>query len=276
MRQVSVLILTYNEADNLPICLSSVVGSNDVVILDSCSTDGTRDIAVQHGARVYVHPFINWADQYNYALGSIPFKNPWVLMLDADELCPEPLWQEIEILLRGSPDFDAYAIPYRNMFWGSWIKHSSSYPIWIPRLFRAGRPIYEDREVNPTIRIPAGRLQNQFVHHSFRKGLEHWIAKHNSYSTQEALETLKHLRSGTADWRGLFDADPIRRRRALKNLSFRLPFRPILKFVYMYFFRRGFLDGLPGLRYCTLQAVYEYMIVLKVAESEWRSQGKTI
>ena len=105
------------------------------------------------------------------------------------------------------------------------------------------------------------------------KGLEDWLAKHNRYSSLEASEDLKSLASESGAWRELFTLNPIQRRRALKELSFRLPFRPLLRFLYMYVLRGGFLDGPKGFAYCRLLYFYELMIVLKMLEKERRHHG---
>jgi hypothetical protein len=111
------------------------------------------------------------------------------------------------------------------------------------------------------------------LHNSFNKGLNAWFDKHNKYSWHEAEESLKSLRAGPFAWRELVSLDSIKRRRALKELSVRLPCRPFLRFLYMYLWRRGFLDGLPGLTYCRLLSMYEYMIVLKMKEIKRREKG---
>ncbi len=104
-------------------------------------------------------------------------------------------------------------------------------------------------------------------HYSFSKGLSDWVDKHNRYASAEAREAVRLLASGGGlDWTGLVAREPTRRRRALKALSIRLPFRPLLRFLYMYLLRRGFLDGHAGLTYCRLLAIYEYLIVLKTRE----------
>jgi len=131
------------------------------------------------------------------------------------------------------------------------------------------------REANPAAIIdgPVGYLQNHFYHYSFNKGFNAWFEKHNKYSNHEAVETLKELDHGAIDFRGLVSRDPTRRRIALKHLSFRMPARPLANFMYRYLLRMGLLDGRAGLTYCTLQAIYEYMICCKVKELRRREKG---
>jgi uncharacterized SAM-binding protein YcdF (DUF218 family)/glycosyltransferase involved in cell wall biosynthesis len=264
---VSVLILTRNEEVSLPACLRSVEWSDDIVVFDSFSDDRTVEIAKAAGARVYQRVFDNERD-HRIASLQLPFAHPWVYNPDADEITPPELRDEI---LRVIADCDrpetAYRVRFKTIFCGTWIKYSSLYPTWVVRLFQPGRIAFE-RSVNLRYLIDGheGRLQNHFEHHAFNKGIGAWLAKHNDYSASEAAESLKSLSAHSFKWTELLSISPVHRRRALKELSFRLPFRPTLRFVYMYIFRRGFLDGRPGFDYCVLLGMYEQMIVLKMKE----------
>jgi len=164
-------------------------------------------------------------------------------------------------------EYGAFRLRYKNFLFGRWIKHASFYPSWITRLFRPERIRYEERLVNahPIVNGTLGDLHQHFEHYSFTKGFAHWFDKHNRYSTMEAIESIRLLHR-KFEWRDLLNHDPAQRRRAWKNLSFRFSGRPLFKFLYMYCWRRGFLDGLPGFTYCMLQAIYEYMIVIKTKE----------
>lgn len=264
---ISILILTLNEEANMPECLRSVEWSDDIVVLDSISTDRTVELAEAHGARVVRRRFDNWASHQNWALEKIPFKHPWVFYLDADERMTEELKQEL-LAIAGDPDHTpvAYYCGHKNMFMGRWIKHAFP-PRTIMRFFRPAFVRFE-RAVHPVpvIQGPHGYLHGMLIHYNFSKGIGEWIDKHNRYASLEALEGMK-LQQQTAESRpNLFDPDRAIRRRALKNLSFRLPWRPFIKFLYLYLWQRGFMDGRPGFAYCVLQSFYEYMIVLKMNE----------
>jgi hypothetical protein len=173
----------------------------------------------------------------------------------------------------GRPEV-AYRVRFKTMFCGRWIRHSSLYPTWVVRLFKPERVSFE-RSVNLRYVIdgPEGRLTNHFEHYTFNKGLNAWFDRHNRYSWKEAEEGLQSLAAGGLRWADLFARDPASRRRALKELSFRLPCRPFLRFLYMYIVRRGFLDGGAGFTYCRLLTIYEDMIVLKMREIQRRQQG---
>ncbi len=276
---ISVLILTLNEEANLPACLESLQWCDDIVVFDSFSTDRTIEIATAAHARVIQRHFDNWAAHQNWAVKNIQFKHPWVYYSDADEVVQPELRDEMLSVAR-DPNVGhvAYRMRYKNFFCNRWIRHCGIYPVWVLRFFRPDK-VHWERLVNP---VPIthgseGRLKNHFHHYSFNKGYEAWFEKHNKYSSQEAEEGIKTIQGAFRDWVGLLSfRDGSRRRRALKELSFRLTFRPLLKFLYMYLFRLGILDGAPGLKYCQLLAIYEYMIVLKMREIKSREKGMSI
>ena len=264
---VSILILTLNEESNLPECLRSVAWSDDVVVLDSFSSDRTVEIAREHGARVIQRRFDNWAAHQNWALEQIPFKHAWVFYLDADERMTDELKEELMAIANETTRREvAFYCGRRNMFMDRWIRRAMP-PGMIMRFFRPSH-VWFERLVNPVPVIdgPHGYLKGMLVHYNFSKGVTEWIEKHNRYSAFEAMEGMKLLRHAAGPQPTVFSSDPALRRRALKNLSFRLPCRPLLKFLYMYGWKGGWLDGQAGFAYCVLQAFYEYMIVLKMRE----------
>ena len=274
---VSALILTLNEEINLAACLETVAWCDDIVVLDSQSTDATRAVFFRNGARVVIRAFDNWAAHQNWAVTNIDFRHPWVLYLDADERCAADLRDEV--LGRARPDAPeaAFRLRRKDFFRGRWLKHAQLYPSWFVRVFRPQRIRYE-RLVNPVAIVAGatGELQSHIIHYPFSHGVSHWIARHNRYSDMEAIEAAK-LRHGAAaaprPAGTLLSKDPNQRRRALKDLFFRLPARPLIKFFYCYAWRRGFLDGGAGFTYATLQAIYEYMIACKGVELERRRRG---
>ena len=162
------------------------------------------------------------------------------------------------------------------MFMGKWNKHSSLYPTWVLRFFKPEKVSWE-RLCNPVpiVNGKEGKLKSHFEHYSFNKGFTDWFRKHNLYSLDEAHELIKVINNGIS-WKHLLATDPAQRRKSLKQLAYRMPFRPFLVFCYLYFFRMGFLDGMPGLTYCRLRSMYEYMIDLKVKELRRRQQNLPI
>lgn len=266
---ISVLIRTLNEEVNLPHCLAGLTWCDDIVVLDSGSTDKTVQIAQRAGCRVLHQTFENESAQLNWAGSQIQYKHPWVYFSDADEVIPEELKLELLRIATGDGDgYTAYRLRYKNFFMDRWIKHCGIYPVWVLRFYKPQNVRWE-RIVNctPVVEGSIGNLESHFHHFSFRKGLAAWVDKHNQYSTKEAIESLRSLSGRSIPWRDLFQiSNPSARRLALKELSFRMPCRSFLRFVYMYFFRLGFLDGVPGYHYCKLLAIYEYLIAMKVRE----------
>ncbi len=269
MANVSTLLLTLNEEQNLPACLDALSWCDDIWVLDSFSTDATVEIARSAGAHVMQRKFDSFAGQRNYGLERAGFRHEWILHLDADEICTEELHQEI-LQRTNDAAFDAYRIPSKTMFMDKWVKRSGMYPTYQVRLGR--HPEFQFKQVGHGQREdvdPArvGTLQSPYLHYSFSKGLSEWFEKHNRYSTLEAMEALQTDRSQDLDVAGLFSLkDATRRRRALKQLSYRVSFRPTLRFLYMYLLRGGILDGRAGYSYCHLLSIYEAMIDAKVAE----------
>jgi glycosyltransferase involved in cell wall biosynthesis len=270
---VSVLILTLNEEINLEACLDTLSWCEDVVVFDSMSTDRTRAIAAERRARVVTRPFDNWSAHQNWALREIGFRNPWVLYVDADERCSADLRDEILARARPEAPEAAFRLRRKDFFMGRWLKHAQLYPTWLVRVFRPERIRYE-RLVNPVAIVDGAtsELRGHILHYPFSHGVSHWLARHNRYSDMEALEASK-LDGRMSGGGQLFSRDPNERRRALKDVFFHLPGRPVLKFLYYYAWRRGFLDGHAGLTYAMLQAIYEYMIDCKRSELERRRQG---
>jgi glycosyltransferase involved in cell wall biosynthesis len=263
---ISVLILTRDEALDLPACLQSVAWSDDVHVLDSFSHDATVEIAVSSGARVTQRVFDDYASQRNAGL-LLPFEHEWILTLDADERIPRELVSELlQFASTAPPEVAAARMRRRDIWWGRWLRHAQMSPFYV-RLVRKGRARYE-RKVNEVL-VADGAvqdLQHHFDHFPFSKGLDHWIAKHNTYSRMEA-DLIFRDRGPTPSLRiALFGVDFNERRLHQKAIFYRLPGRPIIKFMYLMVVRRAFLDGWPGVRYAILQAIYEYFIVLKTKE----------
>jgi len=279
LANISVIILTRNEACNIAECIRSVAWSDDIVVFDSFSTDETVTLALAAGARVIQHAFASYSQQREASLRESGLINPWVLMLDADERIEPALATEMLTLVRGSaPPHAAYRMRRKDYFFGTWIKHSTFYPLWFIRLFRHAQVHYSQRLVHeyPEILGTTGALHGNLIHYSFNKGLSEWLAKHNAYSQMEAEEFLRTGTDRRRDLRGLLARDPVRRRLAIKDLGYRLPGRPVMRFVYSYFFRLGILDGGAGLTYCMLLFYYEYLINLKIAELRRRAAGQAL
>ena len=264
----SIYILTHNEEIDIAACIESAQLSDDIIVVDSFSNDRTVEIAQRYPVRVIQHVFESHGEQRTWMLRSIPTKHEWVYILEADERMTTQLFRECLQAIK-SPDNVGYYAAERVMFMGRWIRHSTQYPRYQLRLLKKGQVWFSDyghteREV---CLGATGFLQETYPHYTCSKGLSRWIEKHNRYSSDEAKETISQLENGAVKWWDLFFGDnEVARRRALKDLSLRLPCRPLLRWLYMYFVLGGIRDGKAGFAWCTLQAFYEYLILLKAEE----------
>jgi glycosyltransferase involved in cell wall biosynthesis len=274
---VSVLILTKNEQRDLPACLQSVAWSDDIHLYDSFSTDDTVAIAQTAGAHVTQRVFDNWAAHQNWGLQNIRFKHPWVFYIDADERMT-PQLRDAVLQAAANPGAEvAFRVQRRDFFMDTWLKHVQASPFYM-RLFRPEKMRYE-RLVNPVSLAdgPVGQVTGYLDHFPFSKGIVHWVERHNSYSTLEAKQIVAN-RANQAPLsvsKAFLAKDFNERRFHQKELFYRVPLRPLLKFVLLYIGRAGFLDGRAGLTYAVLQSIYEYFIVLKGRELDAQSVGKS-
>jgi glycosyltransferase involved in cell wall biosynthesis len=260
---LSALILTFNEEANLAACIASLPWRDDVHVLDSNSADATRTIAETLGARVSVRTFDGYASQRNAGL-SLPFKHEWIVMLDADERMTPELAGELEAAIATARPRDAmFRVRRKDMFMDKWLRRSSGYPTWFPRVLRRGR-VHVEREINE-VYVPDGRVRNlrgHILHYPFNKGVDWWFERHNRYSSAEA-ELLVRGEAQSGSLAKALSSDPSERRAALKALAYRMPGRPFLVFLYLYLLRGGFLDGAAGHTYATMRMAYELMIDAK-------------
>ncbi|PYL02607.1 MAG: glycosyltransferase [Verrucomicrobia bacterium] len=271
---VSIIIPIKNEAANLPRCLDCVKWADEIFVVDSHSTDGSIEIAQQHEAKVVQFEFNGtWPKKKNWALEHLPFRNEWAFILDADEVLPPGAEVEFGKAIAEAGDVVGYWINRRFMFMGQWLRHAY-YPNWNLRLFRHARGRYEkltdaptdsgDNEVHEHVLINGrtAKLQVEIDHYAF-PSIDVFIEKHNRYSNWEArvaVDALHNLNSGE------ISSPSVRRRRKLKRLSRRMPFRPLLRFLYVYIWQKGFLDGVEGYYFARLHGFYELLSVVKRRE----------
>ncbi|MEK7831006.1 MAG: glycosyltransferase family 2 protein [Acidobacteriota bacterium] len=278
---ISVVVPVKNEERNIAACLESVVWADEIWLVDSHSTDRTCEIAERLGAKIVQFDYAGgFPKKKNWALQNLPFKQEWVLLLDADERVMPELQAEIAESLSRNDCADGYYINRRLIFLGRWIKHCGWYPSWNMRLFkhrlgRFERPHAEDVENAGDVEVHehvllAGRaeyLKHDLLHEDF-KSIYHFIERHNRYSNWEArvYSNLAEGESGASSVNASLLGSPIERKRFIKRLWARLPFRPLLRFVWMYFIKLGFLDGRAGLIFCTLMTMHEAVIAAKIYE----------
>ncbi|HAC63679.1 MAG TPA: glycosyltransferase [Cyanothece sp. UBA12306] len=277
---VSVLIPAKNEELNLPACLESVARADEVFMVDSQSSDRSVEIAQQYEAQVVQFHFNGrWPKKKNWSLDTLPFRNDWVLIVDCDERITPELWDEIATVIQ-NPDYSGYYLNRKVFFLGKWIRYGGKYPDWNLRLFRHKLGRYEnlktedipntgDNEVHEHVILQGnvGYLKEDMLHIDFRD-IYHWLERHNRYSNWEARVYYNTLMGndetdtiGSDLW-----GNAVQRKRFLKKIWVRLPFKPLLRFIIFYFLRLGFLDGRPGYIYGRLLSQYEYQIGVKLYE----------
>ena len=264
LSNVSVMIFTLDEELHLPSCLSSLTWCDDVIIIDSFSTDRSESICREHGARFFQNKFEGFGTQRNWALDHCNPKHEWILILDADERVPPELARELAEVATTTPSsVGAYRVRRRFYMWGRWLKYSSLYPTWVVRLVHRDRVRYENRGHAETqvVQGAIGELKHDLIDENL-KGIDEWFERQNRYSSKDAAFEL-NLESKPLNMHDLFAGDPLVRRASLKRLAMRLPGRPFLYFCYSYFWKRGFLDGRDGLVFCLMKALYQRMVAIK-------------
>ena len=273
---ISIVILTHNEIVNIERCLASVAWSDDILVIDSGSTDGTPELAEKLGARILFRPFDNFANQRNFALDVGELKYEWVLHLDADEDVTPALAAEMWQIASNGNGRPGYLVPSRLMLLGQWLKHSGMYPSYQVRFgkrdcLRFHMVGHGQRESLEPAEV--GTLSGDLIHYNFSKGISEWLTKHARYARDEALLAVSS--TGQLVWADLLQSeDRVKRRRSLKQLGQMMPLRPMARFSYVYFVRMGFLDGRAGFRYALLMATYQWMIDLNTIELQQQNLGK--
>ena len=269
---VSVIVPIKNEAANLPRCLESISWADEIFVVDSNSTDSSPRIAEEFGAQVVQFEFNGtWPKKKNWALENLAFRNEWVFILDADEVLPAGAEAEFRAAIANASETAGFWINRRFMFMGKWLRHAY-YPNWNLRLFRHSLGRYEkltdiptasgDNEVHEHVVVqgPTGHLRCEIDHYAF-PSVEVFVEKHNRYSNWEARVAVAEEETGSE-----LQSAHVAQRRRLKRLSQRLPFRPSLRFLYVYIWQRGFLDGREGYYFARLHAFYEFLSVAKTRE----------
>ncbi|MBV9007925.1 MAG: glycosyltransferase family 2 protein [Verrucomicrobia bacterium] len=271
---VSVIVPVKNEAANLPRCLDAVKWADEILVVDSQSTDGSATITESHHASVVQFHFNGtWPKKKNWALETVPFRNEWVFILDADEVLPPEAGPEFARAIANAGDIAGYWINRRFMFMGKWLRHAY-YPNWNLRLFRHALGRYEkltnaatdsgDNEVHEhvVVRGPTARLRVEMDHYAF-PSVAVFVEKHNRYSNWEAKVAADTLMHGSAK---RITGTNVGTRRQLKTLFLKMPFRPLLRFLYVYVWQKGFLDGAQGYYFARLHGFYEFLSVAKTRE----------
>ena len=247
---LSVVLITQNAAAQLPDCLASVAFADEVVVVDSDSSDDTVKVAAHYGARVVKKEWLGFGRQKQFAVEQAA--HDWVLCLDADErVSPELAASLVRAL--NAPAAPVYRMARRNRFLGRWLRHGEGYPDWSPRLFDRRQARWSDDVVHEKVlyAVTPGTLEGDLLHES-AEGIGRYLDKRNRYSTLAAQELHRHGRSA-----GLAE----------------LAFSPLVRFIKFYFLRLGCLDGLPGLVHIAIGCMNSFTKYAKLIELN-RAQGK--
>ena len=274
--RVSVIVPVKNEAENLRRCLPALDWADEVFVVDSASTDATAAVAEEHGASVVQFEFNGtYPKKKNWALDNLPFRNDWVLIVDADEVVVPELAREIA-RRTAADEADGFYLNMKYYFLGRRIKHCGYAEAWNLRLFKHRLGRYEkmpvaagvqtgDNEAHEHVELvgKALRLVSELDHHAYPT-IAAWVEKHNRYAVWEAAMYERFLREPIPASIGRGK----RFKRRLKKVYLRLPMRPLARFVYAYVLRLGFLDGKPGFVFCTLLAFYDFLAWANVYEAK--------
>lgn len=262
---IEILIPTLNEAAVIKDTVENARKVGPVFVLDSLSRDGTQDIARAAGAHVVEQRFLGYARQKNWGLDNLPWKGQWVFILDADERITPSLRREIEAVVSDPAAADGYYVNRVVLFMGRAIRHGGLYPSWNLRFFRRGKCRYEDRSVHEHMVCdgPTRYLREEMLHIR-GESVHEWVRKHIRYADLESDEwvKLKFGQEAGASAGRLFTKTMRYRQYLRREVWPRTPFKPALRFLYMYFLRLGVLDGAAGFHMATMMAAYEYMIEL--------------
>jgi len=256
---VTVVILTFNEQDTIGDCLRNVKSHfSDVIVLDSGSTDRTKEIVADLKIPLFENSFSGFGDQRNHAIDQLPHRYRWCLHLDADERVNEKFVDAVNAAVTGEQQHSGFFVPNRLMLGDQWLRYSSGYPIYQVRLFDRERLRFINwghgqREVTDG---SLGYLSEPYDHHAFQKGLVHWMQKHAEYAASEIEQN-----APTSDHRvmNVLSRDGVVRRRAIKHMLQNAPMRGWLRMVYTLVLKRGILDGRAGWTYARMLRTYEEM-----------------
>ena len=271
MADLTAIILTKNEEKNIRKCIKSIKSVvKRIIIVDSFSDDDTIIIAKKLGAEIVQNEFVNNAVQFNWALENVCINTKWILKIDADEELTPELSKEINRKLdKISDGINGVILRRRVYFMGRWLKHGGKYPEMLLRIFRTGHGMSENKMMDEHLMVMDGKtlsFKNDFIDNN-KKPLELWIQKHDKYSYREACEVLTNNKdinnNKEQHWQ-------VKLKRIIKKHGYyNLPmfFRAHLYYIYRYYFRLGFLDGVEGKIYTFLQAYwYRFLVDAKIYE----------
>ena len=275
--KITVIILTYNEQRNLPDCINSIKSFvNEIIVVDSFSSDDTIEIAKSFSCKTYQNKFINQAKQFIWATNNLELTNEWILRIDADERWTKEGFEELKKII-GEDSADGVYVKMKIFFMGRWIKHGGFYPNYFLRVYKKSKGKMEDRWMDEHISVVGKTIISNIdvieSNYDRQKNISLWTDKHNSYSTREAVEflILKYKLKEMDSVANIFGNKTEKKRWLKENLYFRIPLflRPFLYYIHRYIFKFGFLDGKEGFIFHYLHAFwYRFLVDVKVHQIE--------
>jgi glycosyltransferase involved in cell wall biosynthesis len=262
--KITALILTFNEEKHIEDCLRSVAWCDQIIIVDSGSSDKTEEICKRYTDLFIRNKFINFSLQRNFALSLDIIRNKWVLFLDADERITPELEKEIKERLSSDPNYiSGYYIPRKQYFWGKWLRHGEAWPCYEVRLFVKDKGRYTHKDVHEDLKLEGkiAKMNSPLIHIS-RESMSEVLKGIDRYSTLEAIRMYK-----TGEELYVCSSkSPSKINHVMKRIFKYLPFKPFWKFTLDYFIWRGFLDGYEGFSWAVIQAFYVWISYFKLWE----------
>ena len=274
---ITAIIMTLNEQINLPECLESIKNFvDDIIVIDSFSTDNTVEIASQYTKKVYQNKFVNYSKQFIWSLQNTEIRHEWILRLDADERWTADSFEKVRKIIE-EDSADGIYVKMKIFFMGKWIRYGGFYPNYFLRVYKKSKGEMEDRWMDEHIRVDGETVISDIdvieANYDRQKNITLWTTKHNNYSTREAVESIIN-RHGLADVdsvANLFGKKTERKRWLKEKVYYRVPLfvRPFFYFFYRYVIKLGFLDGVEGFIFHTLHAFwYRFLVDVKVYQIE--------
>ena len=279
MADITAIILAKNEEANIQKCIRSIKGFVErIILVDSGSTDQTAAMAKELGVETYFHEWKHYADQFNWALDNIPISTKWVYRIDADEVVPPELAEEIEEETERHKDdsINGFIMKHKLFFLGRFLTHGGAYPFLKITIFKPEYGRFENRAMGEHVVLEEGTtltLEHDCLHYDC-KSLTAFVDKHNSYATREVIDYYERRNALKAQAELYGEAE--RTKKIRDGLYYRLPLflRARLYYWYRYYIKLGFLDGTPGRIYAFLQAYwYRYLVDAKIYEAEKTDEG---
>jgi glycosyltransferase involved in cell wall biosynthesis len=263
---ISTIILTKNEEKDISACLESLTWCDDIHVVDSGSSDKTLEICKKTNAKIHLNPFLSFAQQRNWSIDNCNTKYDWILFLDADERSTPAFKKSLFNKIKdASKEIAGFFCCWKMLLNNKWLKRSDSFPKWQLRILKKGKVRFIDFGHGQKEGKISGKLDyiaEPYEHYAFSKGWTDWVSKHNKYSTQEAIERLNSQQKLIE----IFKASPSKRNMILKHTLTKIPAWPLIRFIYSYFIKLGFLEGKEGLIHCLNMFFYEYLILIKYSE----------